>query len=62
MDCLKVTGQRAVSFPSVNDAIDWLKRHRKEIAIGSVVFAAGLAFVVVSVAGGLLILAPIALP
>jgi hypothetical protein len=61
MDCLEVTGQKAMSFPSVNDAIDWLKRHPRAVFVGSVILASGFAFVVIAVAGGVLILAPIAL-
>jgi hypothetical protein len=60
MTCLETTGQKAMAFPSIHNAVEWVKRHRREIAVGSVVFAAGFAFVVVSVAGGLLVLAPIA--
>lgn len=61
MDCLKATGQYSLEFRGMNEALDWLKRHRKELAVGSVIVAAGVAFVTVSAAGSVLILAPIVL-
>lgn len=60
MDCLKATGQKALEFPDTGRAIDWLKRHRKDVAIGNVIVASGFAFIVISIAGGVLILAPLA--
>ncbi|KFE71875.1 hypothetical protein DB31_0136 [Hyalangium minutum] len=41
--------------------IDWLKRHRKEVLVGSVITVAGIAFVVISAGAGLLVLAPVVL-
>ncbi|MFE8596842.1 hypothetical protein [Archangium violaceum] len=61
MDCLKATGQYSLEFRGMNEALDWLKRHRREIAVGSIIVAAGVAFVAVSAAGGVLILAPVVL-
>ena len=61
MECLKATGQQPLEFRGMNEAIDWLKRHRKPLLVGSIIISASLAFVVVSAAGGVLILAPIAL-
>jgi hypothetical protein len=61
MDCLKATGQHPLEFRGMNEALDWLKRHRKEIAVGSVIVAAGVVFVAVSAAGGVLMLAPVVL-
>lgn len=61
MDCLKATGQHPLEFRGMNEALDWLNRHRKEIAVGSVIVAAGVVFVAVSAAGGVLILAPVVL-
>lgn len=48
------------SFPVLNDAVDWLKRHRKELEVGTVVVVAGVAFVVIVAGSGgtALILAP----
>jgi hypothetical protein len=61
IDCLKATGQHPLEFRGMNETIDWLKRHRKEVLVGSIIVSAGLAFVVVSTAGGVLVLAPIVL-
>ena len=48
-------------FPAVDGAVEWLKDHRKELFVGTVVVIAGVTFVVVSAGGGLLALAPLAL-
>ncbi|HYH96422.1 hypothetical protein [Hyalangium sp.] len=44
----------------MDDAVDWLKQHRKEVLVGTVVAIAGVAFVVIVVGtgGAALILAP----
>ena len=60
MECLKATGQYAVEFVELNRAIDWLKRYRQEILVGTVIVVAGVAFVVVSAGAGVLVLAPLA--
>jgi len=49
-----------VQFMGMNDAIDWLKRHRKELLVGTVIVAAGVALVVVSSGAGVVVLAPLA--
>ncbi|WP_375770858.1 hypothetical protein NR798_08155 [Archangium gephyra] len=53
----------AAEFDSIELAIDWLKTHRAELAVGSVVVIAGVAFgVVVGGSGGAaLVLAPLLL-
>jgi hypothetical protein len=61
MRCLELQKSRALEFPIINDAVDWLKRHRQELLVGSVVVIAGVAFVALSGGTGLLILAPVAL-
>ncbi|MFY0569389.1 hypothetical protein ACN28E_36945 [Archangium lansingense] len=61
MDCLKATGQYALEFKGMREAIDWLKRHREEISVGGVIVVAGVVFVAVSATGGALILAPVIL-
>jgi hypothetical protein len=61
IDCCRLREQTEVrSFPVVGDAVDWLKQHRKEILVGTVVVIAGVAFVVIGVGtgGAALILAP----
>lgn len=61
MACLKATGQYSLEFRGMSEALDWLKHHRKEVAVGSVIVTAGVVFVAVSAAGGVLILAPVVL-
>jgi flavin reductase (DIM6/NTAB) family NADH-FMN oxidoreductase RutF len=50
-----------VEFTAVDSAVDWLKRHRTAILVGSVVVIAGVVFVTVSAGAGAVVLAPIAL-
>lgn len=61
MQCLELQKTRALEFPVIHDALDWLKRHRKEVFVGTVVVIAGVAFVVISAGVGLLVLAPVVL-
>jgi hypothetical protein len=51
----------AAEFDAIEPAIDWLKKHRTELVVGSVVVIAGVAFaVVVAGSGGAaLVLAPL---
>lgn len=60
-DCLRLRDlAEARSFPVIDGAVDWLKRHRKELEVGTVVVIAGVTFVVIVAASGgtALILAP----
>lgn len=52
---------RAVELPTTERAVDWVKQHRKELAVGAVVVIAGVAFVVVTGGSGGLVLAPMVL-
>lgn len=45
----------------MDDAIDWLRNHKAEVALGTVVIVAGVAFVLTTGGSGALILAPLAL-
>ncbi|WP_343073592.1 hypothetical protein [Pyxidicoccus fallax] len=45
-------------FTTVDSAVDWLKRNREEVLVGSVVVVAGVAFVVLSAGAALIVLAP----
>ncbi|MCY1083182.1 hypothetical protein [Archangium lansingense] len=60
-DCLKLKELHALEFTAMNEAIDWLKRHRQELLVGTIVTAAGVTFVVISVSAGALVLAPLVL-
>lgn len=68
MDCVKESeqsaqkhGSRQLQFSSIDKAIDWLSEHKAEVAIGTVVVVAGVAFIVSTGGTGALILAPLAL-
>ncbi len=61
MDCLETQKHQALQFPAVDGLMEWLKRHRKDLLVGSVVVIAGVAFVVVSAGAGLFVLAPVVL-
>jgi hypothetical protein len=56
IECKKGRGewadQYAAEFDSIDPAIDWIKKHRAELAVGSVVVIAGVAFAVVVVGSG----------
>ncbi|WNG42610.1 hypothetical protein F0U61_52710 [Archangium violaceum] len=49
-----------MKFPVVDEAVAWLKRHREELLVGTVVVIAGVTFVVVVAGSGgtALVLAP----
>ncbi|WP_245814623.1 hypothetical protein [Cystobacter ferrugineus] len=65
VECTKGRGEwaeeYAAEFDAVEPAIDWLKKHRMELAVGTVVVIAGVAFaVVVAGSGGaVLVLTPL---
>lgn len=61
LDCSQLREQAdAVKFPVTDKAVDWLKRHREEILVGTVIVIAGVAFtaIVVGSGGTALILVP----
>jgi hypothetical protein len=60
-DCCRLRDQaEALKFTVVDEAVAWLKQHREELLVGTVVIIAGVAFVAVVAGsgGGALILAP----
>ncbi|GMU09558.1 hypothetical protein [Corallococcus caeni] len=68
MDCIedleRAAGKGGASelrFSDLEGALDWLRSHRSELAMGTVVIIAGVAFVVATGGSGALILAPLAL-
>ncbi|HZI07363.1 MAG TPA: hypothetical protein VEZ71_25315 [Archangium sp.] len=67
VECQKGRGEwaeeYAAEFDAIGPAVDWLKKHRTELAVGSVVVIAGVVFgVVVAGSGGAaLVLAPLLL-
>jgi hypothetical protein len=52
---------RPQEFTVVDGAVDWLKRHRTSILVGSIIVIAGVTFVVVSAGAGVVVLAPVVL-
>ena len=58
LDCCRLQELEAKRFTALDPAIDWVKRNRKDILVGTVVIVAGVVFVVVSAGAGILVLAP----
>ncbi|WP_245591569.1 hypothetical protein [Cystobacter fuscus] len=50
-----------LKFSRADEAVEWIKNHKAEVALGTVVIIAGTAFVVTTGGFGSLILAPLAL-
>ena len=61
IDCVDAEKARALRFSGVQGAVEWLKEHRTQLLIGTVVVIAGVTFVVVSAGAGLFVLAPLVL-
>jgi hypothetical protein len=63
MECEKANEKKAreLKFSRVDDAVDWIRNHKAEVALGTVVIIAGVAFVISTGGSGALILAPLAL-
>ncbi|WNG53038.1 hypothetical protein F0U60_50450 [Archangium minus] len=51
----------AAEFDEIEPAVDWIKNHREEILVGSVIVIAGVVFVaaVAASGGGALVLMPL---
>jgi len=58
LDCSRLQELKPQEFTATDSAVEWLKRHRKSILVGSVIVIAGVVFVVVSAGAGVVILAP----
>jgi hypothetical protein len=63
MECEKANEKKVkeLKFSRVDDAIEWIRNHKTEVALGTVVIIAGVAFVITTGGAGALILAPLAL-
>ena len=59
--CLKLQGSHALQFHAASDAVEWLKRNRTKLLVGTVVIIAGVAFVTLSAGAGAAVLAPVVL-
>jgi len=53
--------EKKLKFSRMNEAIEWIRVHKAEVALGTVVVVAGVAFVLTTGGSGALILAPLAL-
>lgn len=55
------TQKKELHFPTMGAALDWLREHKTEVAVGTVVIVAGVlaAPYVVAIVGGVLVLAPL---
>ncbi len=66
-ECAKEQEQREkerahqLKFSHMDEALDWLGNHKAEIALGTVVIVAGVAFIIATSGAGALILVPLAL-
>jgi hypothetical protein len=58
LDCSRLQEILTQEFTAIDVAVDWVKRNRRALLLGSIVVIAGTAFVVVSAGAGLLVLAP----
>lgn len=58
LDCIELQRLKPQEFAAIDSAVDWLKRNRRAVLVGSVVVVAGVAFVVLSAGAGLVVLAP----
>ncbi len=56
---LELQKSRALQFTAVDDAVEWLKRNRGELFLGTVVVIAGVAFVTMSAGAGAAVLVPV---
>jgi hypothetical protein len=52
---------KKLEFSRVDEAIGWIRDHKAEVALGTIVIIAGTAFVITTGGSGALILAPLAL-
>lgn len=53
--------EKKLKFSRMDQAIDWIRDHRTELALGTIVIVGGVAFVLATGGSGALILTPLAL-
>jgi hypothetical protein len=52
-DCCQLRDQaKTLTFPAIDEAVNWLKLHRNDVQVGAVVVIAGVAFVAVVAGSG----------
>jgi hypothetical protein len=66
MDCVKELERqeqertsRKLQFSSIDRAIDWIREHKTEVAVGTLVVVAGVTFVIATGGSGALLLVPL---
>jgi hypothetical protein len=57
----KEASERKLEFSHVDQALEWIRNHKTEVALGAIVTIAGVAFVITTGGSGALLLAPLAL-
>jgi len=57
----KARSPKPLEFSNIDKALVWLREHKTEVALGTVVVVAGVAFVVATGGGGMLLLVPLAI-
>ncbi|PTL77935.1 hypothetical protein DAT35_41815 [Vitiosangium sp. GDMCC 1.1324] len=50
-----------LEFSSIAEAVEWIRSHKAEVAMGTIVIVAGVSFVLATGGAGALVLAPLAL-
>ncbi|NOK07578.1 hypothetical protein [Corallococcus exercitus] len=58
-EALEQSAKRELRFPDMGGALAWLREHKSEVALGTVVVVAGVAFTLAVAPAGLLVLSPI---
>ncbi len=53
--------KQELRFPNIDEALSWLRANKTQVAVGTVVIVAGVAFVIATSGAGALVLAPLAL-
>jgi hypothetical protein len=53
--------EKKLEFSRMNEALEWLEKHKTEVVLGTIVIVAGVAFFVTTGGSGTLLLAPLAL-
>jgi hypothetical protein len=59
MECCKEKELKPRAFPDMKAALGWLKEHKTEVLVGSVIVVAGAAFIVSTGGAGALVLLPL---
>lgn len=57
----KARSHRPLKFSDIDTALSWLREHKVEVTLGTIVIVAGASFVVATGGGGALLLVPLAL-